>query len=144
MNGPTPGEAGGIFAGIVALLVAIGHGVRWWLGWTDHRASTRAAKLDAWQKELALREERLDREQAGIIAEIKGQLAELRQSNDQLRKEHAALLGGFQLVAGALRVIDPANAALNRADELLKSAFALDPVLPAGLAGPLAKLGEID
>jgi hypothetical protein len=61
MNDPTAGEAGGIFAGVVALLVAVGHGVRWWIGWTDRRAATRAAKLDAWQHELQARYSRFHR-----------------------------------------------------------------------------------
>jgi uncharacterized protein HemX len=130
MSFPSAGETGGMFAGAVALLVAVGHGLKWWLGWTDRRASTRAAKLDAWQSELFLREARLDAEQAQIIAEIKDQLAGLKDSNDQLRREHAALLGGFQLVAGALRTLDPDNSALARAEELLKSAFPLEPVPP--------------
>jgi hypothetical protein len=52
MNDPSAGEIGGIFAGMVGLLVALGHAVKWWLGWTDRRAATRAAKLEAWHREL--------------------------------------------------------------------------------------------
>jgi hypothetical protein len=63
LNGHNAGEAGGIFAGIVAALVTLGHAIRWWLGWTDRRALTRTAKLDLWQRELQGREERFERQQ---------------------------------------------------------------------------------
>jgi uncharacterized protein HemX len=144
MSDPSVGQVGGVFAGVVALAVAVGHGLRWWLGWTDRRAASRAAKLDAWQRELMLREARLDAEQAAIIAEIKAQLAELRASNDQLRTEHAALLGAFQLVAGGLRAENPHNPALGLADEILKAAFPIEPRLPASIADAAAKLNDVD
>lgn len=117
--GTSPGEVGGLFAGFVALIVALGHGLKWWLGWTDRRAATRAAKLDAWQKQLE------DRER-DLWEKIEVQL-------DGLRSQHAALLGGYQLIAGALRLIDPHNDALRRADELLRSAFVIEPQTPADM-----------
>lgn len=118
--GPSAGELGGIFAGAVAMLVALGHGLRWWLGWTDRRAATRAAKLDAWQKQLEEREREL---WAKVEAEI-----------GSLRSQHAALLGGYQLIAAELRLLKPDSDALRRADELLRSAFLLDPLLPTDIA----------
>jgi hypothetical protein len=100
MSDPTAGEAGGIFAGFVALAVALGHGLRWWLGWSDRRTAGRAAKLDAWQRELQDRERRFDEKQAEHWARVEHELG-------QLRSEHAALLGGYQLIATALRMVDP-------------------------------------
>ena len=135
MSDPTTaGEAGGIFAGVVALMVALGHGLRWWLGWSDRRASTRAAKLDAWQRELQAREQRFDEKQAEHWQRVEAELG-------QLRREHAALLGGYQLIAAALRLIDPSNSALRRADDLLRAAFPLEPCLPPDMA---VKTHEID
>lgn len=124
MADPTVGEVGGVFAGVVALLVAVGHAMRWWLGWTDRRAASRAAKLDAWQRQLDEREARLDQQQQDHWAEIGREL-------EVLRREHAALLGGYQLIAAELRLVKPDSDALRRADELLRSAFLLDPLLPA-------------
>jgi uncharacterized protein HemX len=138
MADPSVGEVGGVFAGAVALLVALGHGMRWWLGWTDRRAATRAAKLDAWQKQLDERETRLDQQQQDHWAEIGREL-------EVLRREHAALLGGYQLIATALRMVDPDSDALRRADELLRSAFLLDPVLPGdvvAIAKRIRRTGE--
>lgn len=123
MPDPSAGEVGGVFAGLVALLVAIGHGFRWLLGWNDRRASTRTAKLDAWQRQLEAREERLDDQQAEHWHRIEIEL-------EQLRREHAALRGGYQLIAAALRDRDPHNPALTQADELLKAAWPLEPLTP--------------
>jgi uncharacterized protein HemX len=123
MADPSAGEVGGVFAGGVALLVALGHGIRWWLGWTDRRAANRAAKLDAWQHQLDEREARLDQQQQDHWAEIGREL-------DQSRRERAALLGGYQLIATEMRLVDPDNDALRRADELIRSAFLLDALPP--------------
>jgi hypothetical protein len=127
MADPSAGEVGGVFAGAVALIVALGHGMRWWLGWTDRRAATRSAKLDAWQNQLDEREKRIDAQQAEHWSRVEREL-------EVLRREHSALLGGYQLITAALRVVDPGNDALRRADELLRSAFLLDPLLPGDIA----------
>lgn len=126
MADPSAGEVGGIFAGAVALFVALGHGIKWWLGWTDRRAATRSAKLDAWQQQLDERERRLDGQQAEHWKQVELQLG-------QLRREHAALRGGYQLIAGALRLLDPESPALHRADELLKAAWPLEPLTPSDM-----------
>jgi hypothetical protein len=133
MPDPTAGEAGGIFAGGVALVIAVGHGIRWWLGWSDRRAAKRGAKLDAWQCELQDREQRFSALQAQHWAEIKNEL-------EQLRREHGALLGGYQLIAAALRLVDPDSDALRRADELLRSAFPIEPLLPTDMKRTAAQI----
>lgn len=68
MSDPSAGEIGGVFAGVIALLVAIGHGIRWLMGWEERRDATRKAKLDAWQHELAAREAKVDAEIAAYHA----------------------------------------------------------------------------
>jgi uncharacterized protein HemX len=130
MADPTAGEAGGIFAGAVALLIAVGHGVR---GWTDRRAATRAAKLDAWQRQLEDRERRVDEKQDEHWRRVERELG-------QLRSEHAALLGGYQLIAAALRLLDPGSDALKRADDLLRAAFPLEPCLPGDMTATVRKI----
>ena len=137
MADPSAGEVGGVFAGAVALLVALGQGLRWWLGWTDRRAATRSAKLDAWQKQLEDRERRFDATQAEHWARVEREL-------DTLRREHAALLGGYQLLAAALRMADPESDALRRADELLRSAFLLDPLLPSDMSAIAQRIRRSD
>lgn len=44
----------------------------------------------------------------------------------KLQREHTALLNGYQLLAGAPRVIDPDNLAQRMADRPLAAAFPLD------------------
>jgi len=138
------GNVGGIFAGIVALLACIGGGIKWTLNWNDHRAQSRTAKLDAWQRELDLREQRLAEEREKFLSEVRGELEEVKTSNAQLHKEHAALLGGYQLIAAALRVLDPDNRALAMADELLRAAFQPDPVTPADMKATVLKVKRSD
>jgi uncharacterized protein HemX len=133
MADPSAGEVGGVFAGAVALLVALGHGIRWWLGWTDRRAATRSAKLDAWQNQLDERETRIEAQQLEYWARVEREL-------EQSRRERAALLGGYQLIATAMRVVDPDNDALRRADELIRSAFLLDPLLPADMVASVRSI----
>ena len=137
MADPTAGEVGGVFAGVVALLVALGHAIRWWLGWTDRRAATRAAKLDAWQKQLDDREVRLDAQQQEHWRQVEAEL-------EQSRRERTALLGGYQLIATELRMIKPESDALRRADELIRSGFRLDPLLPADMTATVRNIHRSD
>lgn len=147
MSDPTAGEVGGVFAGLVALLIALGHGLRWWLGWTDRRAITRAAKLDAWQKELAAREQRFDERQGEHWDAIEAELSGFRGRDaardaemNAVRIEHTALCTAYQLIASALRATDPDNPALGHADEILKAAFPLEIGTPASMLETLRKI----
>lgn len=133
MPDPSAGEIGGMFAGVVALLVAVGKGVGWILGWDERRKATRYEKLEAWQRELEARERQVDDRQAEHYAKIEAELATFRAQN-------AALVGAYQLIVAALRLENPSSPALGQADELLKSAFPLDPIVPPPIAGLLGKI----
>lgn len=137
MSDPSAGTIGGIFAGIVAMLVALGHALKWWLGWTDGRALTRTKKLDAWQTELQARENRFDERQAEYQARIECELT-------RLRAEHSAMYLAYQLVATEMRTIHPHNEALRRADELMRTAFPLEATLPPFGAAAIARLNDTD
>jgi hypothetical protein len=132
-GGPSVGDVGGVFAGVVAAMIALGHGLRWWLGWSDRRASTRTAKLDAWQRELEGREQRLDGEQRAYWATVQAEL-------ETLRSEHAALLTAYQLLAAALTRHDPGNEALRQANDVLRSAFPLKPRVPVDMNETLGRI----
>lgn len=112
----SPGEAGGIFAGAVAVLGVIGAGLKWGLNWNDARAHSRAAKLDAWHHELEERERKLDDQQARYQKRIETRLA-------HVEMENRALGEALGLVTIALRGRDPANPALVAADDIIKNAF---------------------
>lgn len=133
MPDPSAGEVGGIFAGLVALLIALGHGIRWLMGWEERRDATRSAKLGAWQQQLAEREAKIDEQQASYQASIEARLASISATAERLQDEHAALLSAYHLVASALRASDPGNPVLRMADELLRAAFPLDPKSPTDL-----------
>lgn len=147
MNDPSVGEIGGIFAGFVGMLVAAGHGLKWWLGWTDRRVARRAAKLDAWQKELSARERAFDQRQVEHWGNIQAELAELR-SKDELRAselaalriEHRALRTAHQLISSALRKVDSDNPALGQAEEILKAAFPPEALTPPDMSGLLDQI----
>ena len=64
MSELSPGEAGGIFAGIVALLASLGTTGRYLFGRADKAQVAEARRLDAWRASLDSRErnERLTRE----------------------------------------------------------------------------------
>lgn len=134
---PSPGEIGGIFAGIVALLATIGAGFRFLFNWTERRASSRAAKLEAWHNELKEREAKLDNEQTAFQARLEESVA-------QLGRENRALRLAFQLVSAPLRTLDPSNPALIRAEQLLQAAFPLDADISADLERLIAAIPDAD
>lgn len=105
---PTAGEASGIFAGIVGLMVALGKGVDWIF---QHR-TRRERDLDQREKVLLARQER-------YWAEIERELKLLQAQNRAL---HLA----FETVVAPLRAMDPRNSALSRAEQILAAAFPLD------------------
>lgn len=133
--GVSGGEISGYFAGAVAVLAVIGQGIKWLLNWKERRAESRAAKLQAWHKELQAREARLDEKQAEYHARIEEQLA-------IVMKQSVALRMAFEMVAAPLRAIDPHNRELAQAEQLLRSAFPLDPGLPPDF-GPLLRKIEL-
>ncbi len=129
----SPGEAGGIAALVVMVLGTIGGGVRWLLGWRDRREGTRTAKLDAWQREL--------NDKAALIAAAEEEYQkkiEVRLS--QVELESRALRLAFGVVSDALRVIDPGNNALERAQAILDRAFPVALDLPHGMIDDLNRI----
>lgn len=132
---PSPGEIGGIFAGIIALLATIGGGVRYLMNWTERRASRRSAKLQLWHDELVRREATFEAKRAEFEARLEATVSELRKENQALRL-------AFQLVAAPLRQRDPGNPALVRAEQLLVAAFPLDPEVAAEFETLLSQIPE--
>lgn len=122
-SGMSAGEIGGIFAGVVALLAAIGKGAAWLLNWNEARANSRSAKLQAWHDELAQREAKLD-------DDINDRLAVLEASYQRLSDQHVVVLQRFdrsqmayRLIAAELIEIAPHSAALVQAQMILAQPF---------------------
>lgn len=132
---PSPGEIGGMVAGIVAVLATIGAGIRWMLNWAERRTSSRAAKLQVWHDELVAERALLAKGRAEFEARLEEEVS-------GLRKENQALRLAFQLVATPLRQLAPDNPALVRAEQLLVAAFPLDAELEAELRSLIAAIPD--
>lgn len=65
------GDAGGVFAGVVAGLYAIGKGLAWLLNWQNARGEDRSKRLKVW-------EESLDRRERDLRLSMEAELGELR------------------------------------------------------------------
>ncbi len=122
-GGVSAGEVGGIIAGIVAALAALGKGIQWLVNWRDARADTRAAKLNRWYEELQGREAKIEERELEYRKTIEDRLTKLALENRVLRM-------AFELVSEPLHRIDPENANLAQARDLLAKAFPLDPLVP--------------
>lgn len=142
METPSAGEVGGMFAGAVALVIAAGHGFRWLLGWEERRDKARTQKLDAWQKQLDEREQRIDAEIAAQHRETQNELKALKALHQQSARENAALFNGYQLLHTRLRFCDPTDPALNMADELLRAVFPPDPNVPEDLTSLVRRVDD--
>jgi len=115
-GGVTPGEAGGVFAGAIAALGLAGAAIKWFWGEAKAAGLTRRQKLDRWHDELQAKQAKLEQDEAEYHARIEKRL------ND-LERESRALSRAFELVAAALRIRDPKNAALAEAERLVGEAF---------------------
>ena len=133
--GSAAGEAGGIIAGSVAVLYALGKGTAWLLNWKDARAQSRAAKLQLWHDELAKREKEQDDQDLQYRQHIETQLRRLALENRVLRR-------AFELVAEPLRRLEPENPKLAQAQSMLDRAFPLDPGLPIDMGILVSMIDE--
>lgn len=135
--GSAAGEAGGIFAGAVALLVVIGKGAAWLINWKDTREQTRSAKLQIWHEELKEREEALDERVDRRMEALESQLVDLSRTVDKWRT-------AFHLVAAELLQRHPQSVALMQAQKILAEAFPLhlhDMNIPGDMQKTLDRIG---
>lgn len=126
-GGVSPGEIGGVFAGIVALLATFGKGFAWLVNLKGARENSRAARLAAWEKSLDRREEEQRAEQARARAEAEERMHTMER---RMRLLSAAL---FEMVAEVQR-LDPDSAALAKARGALIAAYPVEPELPEDMA----------
>lgn len=130
---PSWGETGGIFAGIVAILYAIGKGIRWAFDWNDRRTETRSAKLEAW-------EARLEKREADFENKIENRMAAVEAENVAVRRENRGLRMAFQHVSAALVRCDPKDPALLLAERILAQSIPLDPYVPPDMTDSLDRM----
>lgn len=125
-SGLSAGEIGGIFAGLVALLAALGKAAAWLLNWNDARVNSRSAKLQRWHEELTERETRID-------AQVNARLNTLETSYERLNDAHSVVLQrldrsrmAYRVIAAELIEIAPHSAALVQAQMILTEPFPTD------------------
>ncbi len=130
---PSSGEWAAIIVATGGVFAVIGKGFQWLLGFAERRDVSRSAKLQAWHDELSGREASFDKR-------VEERLCTL-EKRDLLREaENMALRMAFELVASALRAIDPRNTALSRAEQMLQAAFPLAPIVPPDMTTSLQAL----
>lgn len=124
MDGLSAGEAGGIFAGIVALVATFGKGIAWAVGWNDRRDRLREQKLTVWEDSLNRRE------------------VEQRQKTEQrlhaMEAGMAVMRRALINVTSELRTHNPQSPGLAIAEEALRSAYPIDWETP----GPLDSMAR--
>lgn len=138
-GGVSAGEVGGIIAGAIALLAAMGKGAAWVLNWKDARANSRSAKLQVWHDELTAREAKLD-------AEIASRLQRIEEKYERLEQNHFDVLlrcerhrNAYRVLAAELIQVAPHSAALIQASMILE-----EPLPVPSMPGAPELLGEID
>lgn len=131
------GEAGGVFAGVIAVLATLGHGIKWLLGFTSQQQSNRQAKLDQWHAELAAREAKIDAEEDAYRLRIEGRLADVEDKQGKL-------LAICHELASGLRTLNPQSPALLNYDKMLRTAFRVDPATPPDMIAALHEIERVD
>lgn len=144
MENWTTGQVGGLLAGVVAGLGALGGFVRWALGWGQSQAKLREAKLERWERRLTEREieyrETIEAELAQLRAEIARQSVAHAREIRALRQNHAETRSVLLDVTVELRVHAPDSEALARAHKNLSIAYPLEP--NADLPDDMTKLRD--
>lgn len=120
------GEAGGIFAGAVAGLAALGKGLAWLLNWQNARSENREARLRQWEESLARREKDHREETEARLVAVEGKLTAVS----------AAL---FEAI-GELQRLDPASPVLAHARLILQHAYPIQPDTPAEMKALLRRI----
>lgn len=125
-SGVSPGEAGGVFAGLTAAAYAAGKAVAWLLNWQGQRSNRREDRLRRWETSLDERERK-------YRVDVEHRLAEVE---TRMSLVSAAL---FETLA-ELQRLDPASPAIAQAREALQRAYPVTPELPEDLRRLLRRL----
>lgn len=127
-NGVSPGEVGGVFAGVVALGAALGKAAKWLLNWQEAREKSNAARLRAWEKSL----DRREREQR----------AETERRFHAMEEKVGMMASALFEAIAELQVLDPRSVALARAKIVLRKAFPVDEETPGNIEALVGRLDQ--
>ena len=116
MDHLSAGEVGGVFAGFVALIAALGKGLAWLLDWDSKRTLAKEHRLRSWEISLDEREKEYREAIETKMADLEGEVL-------RLRTQQGALSFSLLEIAVAHRDKDPDSPALARAATMLRQAF---------------------
>ncbi len=133
MDNFSAGEAGGIFAGVVALLALLGKGVAYLLNVHEERTQRRSAKLDEWEQSLVRREKEMREATEGRLAAVERQVRELDRA-------YSLVVGVTHIMVDDLIVMNPRSAALSLVLSRIREAYPLTEDMPAELVNLAARL----
>jgi hypothetical protein len=134
---PSGWDIAALIGGAATLLGLFGKGVAHLLHWGERREKARADRLEREEGELA-------EGWSSYRKRIEARLAQVEASDALRARENAALRVAFEIVAGAMRVLDPGNSALVLAEQILASAFPVIPQVPPEIAQQLGAVEAAD
>lgn len=141
-SGVSAGEAGGVFAGVIALLAALGKGAKWLFDWKGAREDSERKRLTAW-------EDSLDRREKAHREEIEAELGALKAEQEEQGRKLFAAVGLQRLLHLALSEVTielekhaPDSMAIQHARVLLHPEFRPDMLSPTPTPGELMKLAK--
>lgn len=109
---------------LLALLTAIGGGVKWLVSTRDQRARM------------------IDEAVEKHVARIEARLSSAERRADRLENEKGRLELGFQMLAAELERLDPSSTILRRAQGLFAAAYPITSELPDPMADLMDELHE--
>lgn len=116
MDNLSAGEVGGVLAGAIAVLAALGKGLQWLFNWQGAREDSERARLQKWEEAL----DRRDKEQ--------------REQTDKrlhaMEKKVGVMSMALFEAIGELQRLDPASGVLVRARSVLQELYPADPKIP--------------
>lgn len=134
-GGSSPGELGGMLAGALALLGAIGAGLKWAANWMAGREAIRTDRLARWESDLDARERAMEGKLSDSLARCQEHCAAVEAKFDRMRLAILLLIPELQRVA-------PYSPALKQARDLLRDAFPIPLDLPEDMAGLITAADE--
>lgn len=121
MDNVSAGEVGGIVAGILAALAALGKGIAWIVNWDKAARDSKEEKLTKWEANLVTREIDYREEIEDRLKELKADLDKAKGIAEQLNTTVTTLVIAVEDLTSELESHAPNALSLRRARALLQS-----------------------
>lgn len=121
MDNVSAGEVGGIVAGVLAALAALGKGIAWIVNWDKATRDTKEERLTKWEANLVNRERDYREEIEGRLKDLQTDLATAKGIAEQLNSTVTTLVIAVEDLTSELESHAPEALSLKRARKLLQS-----------------------